>query len=68
MMKGIDVGGQALDIPTTMAIIDSGTTLAYLPHVVYNTLMNKVTTDISEIMQLAYSLERLRRMYAWIFF
>ncbi|KAF3621486.1 putative protein phosphatase 2C 33-like [Capsicum annuum] len=42
MMKGIDIGGQALDIPTTMAIIDSGTTLAYLPHVVYNTLMNKL--------------------------
>lgn len=46
-MKGIEVDGQVLDIPTTMAIIDSGTTLAYLPHKVYSTLMDKVTTDIN---------------------
>lgn len=42
IMKGIEVGGQVLDIPTTMAIIDSGTTLAYLPHKVYSTLIDKL--------------------------
>lgn len=42
VMKGIEVGGQVLDIPTTMAIIDSGTTLAYLPHKVYSTLIDKL--------------------------
>ncbi|CAN4105786.1 unnamed protein product [Withania somnifera] len=42
IMKGIEVGGQVLDIPTTMTIIDSGTTLAYLPHMVYNALMEKL--------------------------
>ncbi|XP_060212458.1 aspartic proteinase 36-like [Lycium barbarum] len=42
IMKGIDVGGQVLDIPTTMTIIDSGTTLAYLPNTVYNALIDKL--------------------------
>lgn len=54
-MKGIEVGGEVLDIPTTifntkssMTIIDSGTTLAYLPNMVYSALIYKVTSDISE--------------------
>lgn len=50
VMKGIEVNGKALDIPTTIfdagsnrgTIIDSGTTLAYLPNKVYNALMSKL--------------------------
>ncbi|KAJ8542312.1 hypothetical protein K7X08_017178 [Anisodus acutangulus] len=43
LMKGIEVGGQALDVPgSTMTIIDSGTTLAYLPNKVYNSLIDKL--------------------------
>lgn len=53
-MKGIEVNGEALNVPTTIfdagsnrgTIIDSGTTLAYLPSKVYNALMNKVGVDI----------------------
>ncbi|XP_016515427.2 aspartic proteinase 36 [Nicotiana tabacum] len=50
VMKGIEVNGKALDIPTTIfdagsnrgTIIDSGTTLAYLPNKVYSALMSKL--------------------------
>ncbi|MCD7447277.1 hypothetical protein HAX54_026396 [Datura stramonium] len=42
IMKGIEVGGQVLDTPTTMTIIDSGTTLAYLPTMAYNALIDKL--------------------------
>lgn len=53
-MKGIEVNGEALNIPTTIfdagsnrgTIIDSGTTLAYLPNKVYDALMSKVGLDI----------------------
>ncbi|XP_047256346.1 aspartic proteinase 36 isoform X2 [Capsicum annuum] len=50
VMKGIEVNGEPLNIPTTIfdagsnrgTIIDSGTTLAYLPNKVYNALMSKL--------------------------
>lgn len=50
VMKGIEVNGEALNIPTTIfdagsnrgTIIDSGTTLAYLPNKVYDALMSKL--------------------------
>ncbi|XP_078432490.1 aspartic proteinase 36-like [Wolffia australiana] len=50
LMKGIDVGGQSLRIPSDSfdvgqskgAIIDSGTTLAYLPESVYRPLINAI--------------------------
>lgn len=42
VMKGIEVGGEVLDIPTTVAVIDSGTTLAYLPQKVHSALMEKL--------------------------
>jgi hypothetical protein len=49
-LKGIAVGGATLELPkntfesgrNTGTIIDSGTTLAYLPESVYNTLMTAV--------------------------
>ncbi|KAL0322290.1 UNVERIFIED_CONTAM: Aspartic proteinase-like protein 2 [Sesamum calycinum] len=51
ILKAIEVGGQFLNLPTDSfdtgssrgTIIDSGTTLAYLPSEVYQQLMNKVT-------------------------
>ncbi|XP_051139999.1 aspartic proteinase 36-like [Andrographis paniculata] len=50
IMKAIEVGGQFLNLPTDLfdtgssrgTIIDSGTTLAYLPSEVYQMLMNKM--------------------------
>lgn len=50
VLKGIEVGGEALSLPSDIfdnglhkgTIIDSGTTLAYLPEVVYETLIPKV--------------------------
>lgn len=50
IMKAIEVGGDVLQLPTDTfetsngkgTIIDSGTTLAYLPEVVYQSLMAKV--------------------------
>lgn len=53
-LKDIEVGREVLDIPTSLfesksskkAIIDSGTTLVYLPSKAYNALMNKVTSAI----------------------
>lgn len=50
-MKEIEVGGTVLELPTDVfdsgdrrgTIIDSGTTLAYLPEVVYDSMMNEVT-------------------------
>ncbi|EXC29956.1 Aspartic proteinase-like protein 2 [Morus notabilis] len=52
-MKEITVGGDVLDLPTDTfdtadgkgTIIDSGTTLAYLPEVVYDSLMSKVMSQ-----------------------
>lgn len=49
-MKSIDVGGEFLQVPTDIfengenrgTIIDSGTTLAYLPEAVYKPLLDKV--------------------------
>ncbi|VAI90580.1 unnamed protein product [Triticum turgidum subsp. durum] len=49
-LEAIDVGGVKLQLPTNIfdieeskgTIIDSGTTLAYLPQVVYNAIMSKV--------------------------
>lgn len=49
-MKAIEVGGDVLELPTdifdtgdrTGTIIDSGTTLAYLPDTVYDPLVTKV--------------------------
>lgn len=50
-MKEIEVGDTVLELPTDVfdsgdrrgTIIDSGTTLAYLPEVVYDSMMNEVT-------------------------
>ncbi|KAM7279900.1 hypothetical protein ACFE04_007034 [Oxalis oulophora] len=50
IMKGVEVGGSLLDIPSDIfkvgdqkgTIIDSGTTLAYLPQVVYQSVMDKI--------------------------
>lgn len=49
-LKGIDVGGESLQIPSDIfdaskskgTIIDSGTTLAYLPDAAYKPLVNAV--------------------------
>ncbi|KAF5745877.1 putative Aspartic proteinase Asp1 precursor [Tripterygium wilfordii] len=50
VMKALEVGGDILDLPTDVfdsgdgkgTIIDSGTTLAYLPEVVYEALMTQI--------------------------
>lgn len=50
IMKSVEVGGDSLDLPTDLfatgsqrgTIIDSGTTLAYLPDEIYQPLMEKV--------------------------
>ncbi|XP_050208297.1 aspartic proteinase 36-like [Mercurialis annua] len=50
VMKEIEVGGNVLELPTDTfdtgdrrgTIIDSGTTLAYLPDVVYESMMSKI--------------------------
>ncbi|KAJ8747891.1 hypothetical protein K2173_012781 [Erythroxylum novogranatense] len=50
VMKNIEVGGSVLEIPTDVfdsgdrkgTILDSGTTLAYFPDVVYEPMMNKI--------------------------
>jgi hypothetical protein len=50
VLKNIEVGGDNLSIPSDTfdngfrkgTIIDSGTTLAYLPEVVYDALVQKV--------------------------
>lgn len=49
-MKAIEVGGDVLELPTDTfdtgarrgTIIDSGTTLAYIPEAVYEPLLTKV--------------------------
>lgn len=49
-LKAIEVGGDTLDVPSDVfdtgsqrgTIIDSGTTLAYLPAEVYQPMMDKV--------------------------
>ncbi|KAJ4902187.1 Eukaryotic aspartyl protease family protein [Raphanus sativus] len=51
ILKGIDVDGEPVDLPPSIAsfggnggtIIDSGTTLAYLPENLYNSLLKKIT-------------------------
>lgn len=56
-MKAVEVGGYFLNLPTDMfgvgdnkgTIIDSGTTLAYLPEVVYNQLLIKVGDKLAHI-------------------
>ncbi|MCD9640719.1 hypothetical protein HAX54_026195 [Datura stramonium] len=56
-MKDIEVGGEVLNIPTSIfesktskgAIIDSGTTLVYLPSKAYNALMNKLMAKQPEL-------------------
>lgn len=55
-LKAIEVGDDFIQLPTNIfntpskrgTIIDSGTTLAYFPHVIYTQLMQKV----SQIVQL----------------
>lgn len=50
-MKAVEVGGNVLDTPTDVfgdgsgggTIIDSGTTLAYLPDDIYTPIMQKVS-------------------------
>lgn len=50
ILKGIDVDGDAVDLPPSLAsfggnggtIIDSGTTLAYLPENLYKAVLDKV--------------------------
>ncbi|XP_010241480.1 PREDICTED: aspartic proteinase-like protein 2 [Nelumbo nucifera] len=51
-LKAIEVGGAVLQLPTDVfnseeagTIIDSGTTLAYLPDTVYSALMNQVMSQ-----------------------
>ncbi|KAL3650114.1 hypothetical protein CASFOL_006517 [Castilleja foliolosa] len=52
-LKGVDVGGKALSIPTSFfgfgpsrrAIIDSGTTLAYIPSDIYQQLYDEMIVD-----------------------
>ncbi|VAI78469.1 unnamed protein product [Triticum turgidum subsp. durum] len=56
-LEAIDVGGVKLQLPTNIfgieeskgTIIDSGTTLAYLPGVVYNAIMSKVFAQYGEM-------------------
>ncbi|CAN4123345.1 unnamed protein product [Withania somnifera] len=56
-LKDIAVGGEVLNIPTSIfdsksskgAIIDSGTTLVYLPSKAYNALMNKLMEKQPEL-------------------
>ncbi|CAA7041801.1 unnamed protein product [Microthlaspi erraticum] len=51
ILKGIDVDGDAVDLPPSLAsfggnggtIIDSGTTLAYLPENLYKAVLDKIT-------------------------
>lgn len=53
-LKSVEVGGQFLNLPTDLfdtgssrgTIIDSGTTLAYLPSEVYQQLLDKVCNYI----------------------
>lgn len=52
-LKAVEVGGDVLQLPTDLfdsegqsgTIVDSGTTLAYLPSELYEPLMNKVYTS-----------------------
>nr|DAD37169.1 TPA_asm: hypothetical protein HUJ06_007810 [Nelumbo nucifera] len=52
-LKAIEVGGAVLQLPTDVfdtgdrkgTIIDSGTTLAYLPELVYNPLITQITSQ-----------------------
>ncbi|CAN0859564.1 Aspartic proteinase 36 [Linum grandiflorum] len=49
-LKGVEVGGEMLDLPTDFfdtkdgkgTIVDSGTTLAYLPEVAFESMMTKI--------------------------
>jgi len=54
VLKTIDVDGDTLQLPSDIfdsgngrgTVIDSGTTLAYLPGLVYDQLMQKVSVSI----------------------
>ncbi|KAJ8528822.1 hypothetical protein K7X08_030466 [Anisodus acutangulus] len=55
-LKDIEVGGEVVNIPTSIfewkskgAIIDSGTTLVYLPSKAYNAMMNKLMAKQPEL-------------------
>ncbi|RVW69524.1 Aspartic proteinase-like protein 2 [Vitis vinifera] len=56
-MKAVEVGGYFLNLPTDVfdvgdkkgTIIDSGTTLAYLPEVVYDQLLSKIFSWQSDL-------------------
>lgn len=48
MLMGMDVDGASLDLPPSIirnggTIVDSGTTLAYFPKVLYDSLIETVT-------------------------
>lgn len=57
-MTAVQVGQEFLDIPADLfeagdrkgAIIDSGTTLAYLPAIIYEPLVKKVKFILNEIL------------------
>lgn len=54
ILKNIEVDGDILQLPSDTfdsengkgTVIDSGTTLAYLPRIVYDQLMSKVSVSI----------------------
>ncbi|XP_057960264.1 aspartic proteinase 36 [Malania oleifera] len=56
-MTAVEVGGELLNLPTNLfevgnnkgTIIDSGTTLAYLPEVVYEPLVKKIISQQSDL-------------------
>lgn len=62
VLKSIDVGGQTLSLPVSLfgsgtggTIVDSGTTLAYLPSTVYQQVLDQVRTDLCFIPKLTVS-------------
>lgn len=75
-MKSIDVGGEFLQVPTDIfengenrgTIIDSGTTLAYLPEAVYKPLLDKVNILFFIIKPLFWGRLYLYFSYIYIFF
>ncbi|XP_074292358.1 aspartic proteinase 36-like [Silene latifolia] len=53
VMKSVEVAGHVLDLSTSWtdrgAVIDSGTTLAYLPDDIYNRIVDKVLANQTEL-------------------
>ncbi|KAH9610597.1 hypothetical protein KSS87_009842 [Heliosperma pusillum] len=55
VMKSVEVGSHVLELSTNSsgtdrgAVIDSGTTLAYLPDDIYNTIVDKVLSNQTEL-------------------